>query len=572
MKKSIVILVMVLVVAVGGIFYFLRQQQPVRQDEYATFLPPDTLAVTSIRDLNGLVDRFPATPLGRFLAKENVDAILREMKAGPEAIEEYNTTHDRIFSVLNNPGFRMVFGDDVELALLPFSATELDRNPEETLLGSVVILATTASASTMKTVAENMLHGQVEAVEDQGVSMIRIHLDDTTTAYVSNRDNRLLIGFTPGTLHRCLAARESGHHLAAGKNFTEAQVFWQQGGRGKVHFRQFMQLDALRKIMAQLQDRTVQEAARYLRGMHFAAGQAALSGHDWQSRSVSSYVYEELDPSVRELVDAGNGKNITLHLLKTNPLFYSWSVGFDAASWLQKLQETEPDQYRKWNLSMQKKLGVSLQQAASSFGPQYGFALEKIGQGGMFPLPRFVAFMQVHDRAVASDLLAGMRGEMARRGVAGYHEEKVDPYTLYSWTLLPGEATRPSYVLGADLLYLANNPDDIKELLRVENERERLPAGAMKRLGSFGDQVQQANNGVFLFWPYRFAIQIQTAADWLAGMITASRGISIDRLENEILALLRSTRLVVCTASLYPDHGSAKVVFMAREEKKKGDT
>ncbi len=570
MKKSIVVLVMILVAA-GGIFYFMHQQQPARQDEYASYLPSDTLALTSIRDLNELVDRFPDTALGHFLAKETVDAILREMKAGPEAIKEYNSTYDQVFSVLNNSGFRMVFGDDVELALLPFSAAELDQNPEETLLESVVILATTASASAMKTVAENILHGQVEAVEDQGVSMTRIRLDDSSNAYVVNRGNRLLIGFTPGTLHRCLAARESGNHLAGANNFAEAQAFWQQKGKGKVYFRQFMQLDTLQKIMAQVQDTTVQEAARYLRGMHFAAGQARLSGNDWQSRSTSSYVYEELDPAVRKLVDAGNDKNITLHLLKTNPLLYSWSVGFDAASWLKKLQETEPDQYRKWNLALQKKLGVSLQQTATAFGPQYGFALEKIGQGGMFPLPRFVAFMQVRDRAAASDFLAGMRREIARRGVAGYHEEKVDPYTLYSWTLLPGEATQPSYVLGADLLYLANNPDDIKELLIVENERERLPAEAMKQLGSFGDQVQQATAGVYLFWPHRFAVQIKTAADWLAGMIAASKGISIERLENELLALLSSTRLVVCTASLYPDHGSATLAFVARDEKKKGD-
>ncbi len=571
MKKTALIVVTLVLVAGGGIFYFLRHQHPVRQDDYATYLPADTLAVISIRDLNGLVDRFPETPLGRFLAKENVAAMLAEIEAGPEALQEYNQAYDRIFSVLHNPGFRMVFGDDVDLALLPFSPAGLDGDPEKTLRESLVILATTASASTLKRIAGTTLHGQVESIEDNGVAMTRIRMDEARYLYAVSRDNRLLIGFTPAALHRCLAARNSGRHLAATENFGAALAFWQQPVRGKVHVREFVQIDVIVPLLSGSEDAAMREMGRYLRGMRLAAGQAVAQDRGWLNTSLCKYAYEQLDPAVRQLVDDANGKNITLHLLKNNPLLYSWSAGFDALSWLKDLQKRDPDRYRKWASSLRGDLGVSPEQTAASLGPQYGFSLEKIGQGGMFPLPRLVAFVQVRDRTVAGRLLAGIRKKIAARGVGGYREEQVDPYTLYSWTLLPGEATRPSYVLGADLLYVANNPDDLKNLLAVENERERLPEKVMERLGYFGDQVQQANNGVLLFWPHRFARQIRTAADWLAGLIASGKGIRVKRIKEEILTLLGATRLVVCTASLYPDHGVAALAFVAQEEKKRDE-
>jgi len=289
MKKIFFIFIVLIVVLIagGGIFYFLRQQQPAHLDDYADYLPPDTLALVSIRDLSTLVDQFPGTALGHFLAPDTVAAMLTEMQASPEAIEEYRQAWDQVFSLLNNPGFRMVFGDDVELALLPFAPAAFDRDPEQTLHESLLVLATTASASTMKTVASNVLHGQVESIEDGGVAMTRVQVDEATTAYVLNRGNRLLIGFSPETLHRALEAKDSERRLSSTANFSAAQSFWRQSAGGAVHGRVFVQLDQVRTLLAGVQDAEVEQARQYLRGMRFIAGETVRAPQGWLFKNTS---------------------------------------------------------------------------------------------------------------------------------------------------------------------------------------------------------------------------------------------------------------------------------------------
>ncbi|RUM38696.1 MAG: hypothetical protein DSY57_02150, partial [Desulfobulbus sp.] len=116
MKKIGLLLLLAFVLGAGSAYFFSRTKSPAMDTAYAAYLPPDTLAVVSLRDLSGLTDIFPKTALGHFLSKETMGAILADMHADKADIDGYAKGYDQVFSVLHNPGFRMVFGDDVELA------------------------------------------------------------------------------------------------------------------------------------------------------------------------------------------------------------------------------------------------------------------------------------------------------------------------------------------------------------------------------------------------------------------------------------------------------------------------
>ncbi len=568
MKKIGLLLLVAFVLGAGSAYFFSRTKSPVGDTAYADYLPPDTLAVVSLRDISGLTDLFPKTALGHFFSKETMGAILQDMHADREDIDAYAKGYDQVFSVLHNPGFRMVFGDDVELAWLPVDPEYFSSDPQKALEKSMVVLATTASNKALETFAKTLLHKDVDTVKSEELELTRLRLDTKKYLYAYSLGNRLLLAFSPKVITRCVRANRAGKALQQEKNFIEAGSFGQESSLQKIYSREFVQLDQIRRFLAVLKDKDVQQVVGYLQGMQYVVSVAGKSATGWKADSMTRYVYDKLDPKVREVIDAGDKKNISLNLLRNNPLLYSWSAGLGASTVVQSLSAADPEQYKKVDRRLHDEFGLSFAKIAGAFGPQYGLVLNTIVQAGMFPLPKMIGFVQVRDHKVVETLLDRLRTKADARGIVGAAQEQVGPYTLYSWALLPGEATQPAYVLTRDMLYLANGPSGLKKLLAVENERERLPKQIADKLGTaLASQVQQADNGIFLFWPNRFATQVKGTADWLAGLVAASKGRSVSRLKDELLRLLRSTEKVVLVSDLFPDHGRAVMTFQARREK-----
>ena len=573
MKKIALLLLVAFVLGAGSAYFFSRTKTAASDTAYADYLPPDTLAVVSLRDLNGLVDLFPKTALGHFLSRETMTAVLTDMHVQSEDINAYTTGYEKVFSVLHNPGFRMVFGDDVDLAWLPVNPDLFSSDPQKALEQSMVVLATTASSKALETFAETLLHKDIDTVKVGDLELTRIRIDPENHLYAFAVGNRLLLALTPDIIGRCVAVNKTGKTLQQEKNFLDAAEFWHGTSLQKIYSREFVQLDQLRRVLAGVKDKELQPIDRYLQGMRFVASLAGATDNGWKIDSRSRYTYEELDPAVKKLIDAGEKKNITLQLLIDNPLLYSWSSSLGSSTLLQSLSAADPVEYEKMDKRMRREFGFPLTKIVGAFGPQYGLVLKKIVQGGMFPLPKMVFFVQIRDHKVAESLLDKIRAKADARGMTPALKEQVGPYTMYSWALLPGEATRPAFVLSRDMLYLANGPAGLKKVMAVENERERVPVSVADKLGStLADQVQQANNGIFIFWPSRFAAQVKGAADWLAGLAAASqKGRSVTRLKDELLRLLRSTEKAVLVSNLFPDHGRAEMVLVGKQEKEKSD-
>ena len=578
MKKIGLLLLVAFVLGAGSAYFFSRTKTSAMDTAYADYLPPDTLAVVSLRDLSGLTDIFPKTALGHFLSKETMGAILTDMHADKADVEAYARAYNQVFSVLHNPGFRMVFGDDVELAWISLDPGMFSVDPEKAMEQSVVLLATTASGKALETFAETLLHKDVDTVKTGDLELTRLrldtkhldtkHLDNKKYLYAYSQGNRLLLAFSPKVITLCVQANRIGKTLQHEKNFINAGRFGKDSSLQKIYSREFVQLDRIRVALAGMKDKDVQQAVGYLQGMQYIVSVAGKSTTGWKADSMTRYAYDKLDPKVKEVVDAGGKKNISLHLLQSNPLLYSWSASLGASTVVQSLSAADPGEYKKVDHRLRREFGLSLAEIAGAFGPQYGLVLNKIVQAGMFPLPKLIGFVQVRNHKVVETLLERLSSKAAERGMVGATQEQVGPFTLYSWALLPGEATQPAFVLTRDMLYLANGPSGLKKLLAVANEREKLPKQIADKLGpALAGQVQQADNGVFLFWPNRFASQVKGAADWLAGLAAASKGRSVTRLKDELLRLLQSTEKAVLVSNLYPDHGRADMTLQAKEEK-----
>ncbi len=568
MKKIGLLLVVVLLAGAGAAYFFSRSSVVPADTGYADYLPPDTPVTISLRDLNELTDLFPKTALGHFLSKETMHRMLSALQVKNSVIRSYEKVCDQLSSVVRNPGFRMVFGDDVDLALLPVDADLFGVNPQQAMERSMVVLATSSSSRALETFARTLLHKDVGEFISGELSLTRIKLDEKNTVYAYTEGSRLILAYDPAAVKRCLAAKTSGKNLLKTDSFIAAVNFWQTLSMTKKFSRSFVQLDRLQPYFLASKDKNVRETGRYLKGMQFVATAGGQFENGWKAESFSRYDYAALDPAVRELIDSAGGENGTLQLLDNSPLLYSWSSSLGSSSLLETLAATEGKQYDALDQRLQREVGFSLAQVVQAFGPQYGLLLKEIVQEGMFPFPRIVLFLEVKDQQVAKALLARIRQKAADRGLTGEQRQQVGNYTIYSWALLPGQATRPAVVLTEDMLYLANGPDSLQRLLSAQEDRFRLPESVAGTLGpEVAGQIASANNGVFLFWPSRFADQVQNAADWLGGMVEASRGGSISALKDELLLLLQSGEVAVFVSDLFPDHGRASVIVQEKMEK-----
>ncbi len=566
--KKIGLFLVILLLGAGGVYLFTRTSEVPADIGFADYLPPDTLMTLGLRDLNGLTDLFPDTALGKFLSKETMGRILTDLQVEPRVLRDYEKGYDRLFSVVQNPGFRMIFGDDVDLALLPVDADLFAGNPQQAMEQSMVLLATTSSSRALETFARTLLQKDVGEFISGDLSLTRIKLDEENTVYAYTEGSRLILAYTPAAIERCVAAKASGETLQQTAHFITVMQFWRGLSMTKTYMRSFVQLDRLQPYLLASADNDLHKAGRYLEGMQFVGTAGGQTENGWKVESVSHYDYASLDPAVKELVDSASKENGTLQLLGDSPLLYSWSSSLGSTALLETLSATEEEQYKALDNRLEQELGFSLDQIVQAFGPQYGFTLKEIVQEGMFPLPRLVVFLQVKDHQVADALLARIRKNAADRGMAGEQQQQVGKYTIYFWALLPGAATQPAVVLTEDMFYLANGPDSLKQLLSGELNRTHVPGPVAEQLGSeSAKQIEAANNGVLIFWPSRFADQVHGAADWLAGMVEASRGGSVSVLKDELLLLLQSTKVAVFVSDLFPDHGRAMVTFKEKREK-----
>ena len=71
--------------------------------------------------------------------------------------------------------------------------------------------------------------------------------------------------------------------------------------------------------------------------------------------------------------------------------------------------------------------------------------------------------------------------------------------------------------------------------------------------------------------PARLAEDIREPLDWLAGLISAGDGLSLETLKQEFLKVMHAIDTVAVTSDLHKDHADSALVFKLAEpvEKKK---
>ena len=568
--KKIYLLVLLLAGVVGAVMYFTRSTTQVGSKYYADYLPTDTLVTVSLVDLKGLADSFPSSSLGSFLAKQTMHGILTELGATPEGLNGYDEMYDGVADVMTNPAFRQVFGDDAVIALLSPDPERLQAVPEQELQRSLLVLGTSSVSGPLDSFARLVMSKSVSKETVDGVELTRIQLDENQVIYGYAEGGILVLAWEPGNIVSAVRQKQAGGGLQEQAFFMAAGKFWSGTASGREYAQTYINFATVRDILVASNKEDAIETADYLQGFKGAGSVIVEREGALHIASRLEYDFDSLNELVKSQYKSLAQQNLSLGLLTGKTLAYYWTSTLGKEFIREIFSATGEEQYKQADVRVREELGLSIEEVIGAVGPQFGLALNDVVNTGLFPLPKVILFLQIRDNTVARQVLDKLRKEIAEGGFAAEQSTQVNGHTIYFWPVLPAEAAQPALVLTDNMLYLANGKSSLEELVAEGRSVATLPEATAKSLGrEIVHNIETSNYSTFVMRPARMATEVKDAADWVAGMLDASKGVPTENLKQEILKLMHSVDVVTATSDIQTDYAASTLVFTYASDKDK---
>lgn len=561
--KKILILVFLLAGAAGAAIYFSRlSSSPVTAEYYADYLPADTLATVNMLDLKGLTDTFPGSPLGKFLARPTIHGIVTELGGQPDALNKYDKIYDRVAGVMTNPAFRQIFGDDAVVAVLPPDVVRLHDDAEQEVQKSLLVFGTSSVSGALDSFARLVMSKKVSRESVDGLDITRVQLDDNEVIYGYDDGNVLVLAYDPANLAAAVNRKHTGGDSLHGSAvFAAAKKIWAESACGREYYRTYVNSVEIRALLLASNKEEARKIADYFQGFKGIGSVLFDREDELHFATRVAYDFDSLNGLVQKQYRAVSEENLSLGLLTPQVLAYYWVSLIDRDFIKGLLSAGDEEQYKKVDM-IQRESGLSLDKITAAVGPQTGLVLNQIVNTGMFPLPRVVFYLQVRDHDIALQIVGQLRKKIADRGITTERSEKVNGHTIYFWNVLPGEATQPAFVLTDNMIYVANGKSTLAALLARGPVLDVLPEAMADILGDdLVKNVTSSNYTTFVLRPDRLATEVRDAADWLSRTLTATKGVSAEKLKEEILKLMHSVDVVTSTSDIQKDYVESNLVL-----------
>ena len=562
-KRISVVLAAALLLLAGlfGLFLFLptAKQGEAALDDVAAYVPENAVGLLTLTHLDKLSAGFAATPLGRFLAKDSVRAMLSDLggdDAEREAIAQaYGRIFDETAETLKNPAFRAVFGDDVTLALLPPDAALLKNDPAKAMERSLVLYATTKAGPVAQVLGVLVPGVSLDKEQVEGMELTRIQVTDggeTRVFHARNEGGVLLMALDWAPIVQCLKANKEGATLKRLAGYQEADAFWKSAGPGLTYERGWCNVAALVALLPQLE---AGEQARnfheLLQGLEYGYNALGKGARGLESRGRLSLRYEALGEIYRATVDDNAGAPPPpLGFLKDDSLLFEWESGPRPELLMEHLTKNiiSAGLYADLQNEVRDNLGMSLEDLLAAFGAGYGLVVNDLKSGGLlpFPIPEVAVFARVRDRAKMDQAVQGVINLVAREGLQADTRTLADRATLHTWPLpLPVPGLLPTLVLNDRMLFIGSSQEGARPFLAGKGDVNEPPAGLQALLGSeWSARAARAHN-VYLARPAKIADKAQNLLTTLSTVLGKDSALA-----RELIRLLGSTDLALATVRM----------------------
>ena len=477
MKKAIVIVVLLGIVAAGGgVWYFNRPATVATHP--AELLPEDTLVMIEAVDLKKSLDEFRAGPLGRAVLGIDMQACMGAFNADPEEIEQVRRLQARVKAGVDSPWFDTLFGDLAVLAVLRPDPEALRDSPERLWHQSAVMVLKPKKPAEMIQWIGRMfaMDVSVTAETESGVRMDRIDAGDGPPLFVAVHRGLGLVALDPGPIVRCLAPSDAfaPSPLAQSPDYAALRAELAgapEAGRFFVWIDFHGILDTWFDPADQTspRDAAMAEVEKLWGGFNQARPVIAAVttdggdtvNHRWRIR----YNAVDLSPDMARMLNIPPESNTTLPWIPESVLYYSWQNNLDqvleSVLDLSRLDAGETEAFRR---EFATATGVVLEDALGAFGSQFAVMIRDIRTGGIFPVPELALMAEVGRPEIIDRLV---ESAVRNFGLATATEEYRDGRIRY--VALPyGEEISPGYAFREGFLVMASSRGLLKTLLTQE--------------------------------------------------------------------------------------------------------
>lgn len=482
MKKTIVIVVLLGIVAAGGgVWFFNRPATGVIQP--AELLPPETLVMIEAVNFKKSLDEFRAGPLGKAVSGIDMPACMGAFNADPEEIESVSQLQAQVRAGVDSPWFDTLFGDLVVIAVLQPDTDDIRALSEMVLRESAIMVLRPKKPAEIIQWIGKMLAGDVTVTSQttDGIQMDKIDTGGGLPLFVTTERGLGLVALDPKPIVRCLAPSVTGERSSLAQLPDYAAFREALGTPETVRFFSWFDLHNILNEwldwadQAEPGDASLAAAQKLWRGFNQARpAMAAVTTddgevihHRWQVR----YNAGDLAPDIARMLDVPPEMNTTLPWIPDASLYYSWqnNLGQVLESALDGAH-LDADQTAELKQAFLASTGVALEDALNAFGNQFAIMVRDIKTGGMFPVPELAVMVE----AGQPELIEGLMETAVRNSGLAIVTEEYRGERIRYLALPYGEDISPGYAVREEFLVVASSRGLLKKLLSKEGAQGGL--------------------------------------------------------------------------------------------------
>jgi len=472
MKKAILIIILLCLGTTAGAYFVIYE--PFGEKLAAEqILPGETLLTIRIDHLKQHIDDFRASPLGGgAIAGIDVRKAMTAMEAPADSIQQAQNLMANVHDSVDSHWFDVLFGQQVTLALLPVTIKDVDQPSPAELSQTIVFVLRPKHPAKFLDLMKHFFAADIEvaSMNYDHWTVNRFELKSGATVHYSIAGGLVVCALDRRPILRCLdALRDPATSLAQNSDYlaVEGELTDNPAPQvyGYANLAKFLELawDLASEKAADRPEFDLLEKQFGRMGGFYAAGYALYEngGPVQQSKLVFMVDRTAVEPHLERVLNIRPETADILTLLPQNTLGFTWQNTFDLELYYNSLLESEDPKLpniASVNPIVQDKLGVSFEELADAFGPQWGMALQDIKTGGFFPIPELGIFIQNTRPEIMEQIIQ-------RAAATGNMAPLTENYGAHQISYLPlpfGSDLSPAYAYLNGYCILAVNPKIIK--------------------------------------------------------------------------------------------------------------
>ena len=482
MKKSLVAIVIVVLLAIGSWYYLKPRHVRVIP---ADLLPHDTLLLVDLIDLEKGIDDFKKGKFGQKLKEIDLAKVMLELEVPKDVIEKYKKIESSVSSAIDSLLFKELFGQETAIAVLPIKIDHPKLEELKKALRSIVLISRPKHNADFTEFITRYLakgsEGQVEVYGDYEIK--NLNLDNDLSIYYSLADGLLIASFDSLSIKNCIHFKANQKEsLAENKNYRDLRhKLVSTSIRSFVYnntekFCDYMLIIARSINPDGMKPADIERSLAPFKGIK-AVGYAAYDdGSDLlHDKALVLFDKCKMEPDYAKAYSFKPGENKTIQMVPEDTICYYWTNTMDTESLFNIFSEKMfPDDKARESkeAEFQKEFGSSLDEIFQALGNQFGIILTDVDMGGPIPIPKLTILFEVKNQET---LVKFFESAIQKEGI-GLEKEKFENVEINNIALPPGLGIQPSYVFYKGFCMVSVDRQMIKDMINVSNNGQGIIA------------------------------------------------------------------------------------------------